>query len=257
MRDRLGGKGANLAEMTRLGIPVPPGFTISTEICAEFTRRGRKLPAALRNEVLKTLSRVERVMGSRFGDAGNPLLLSVRSGARASMPGMMDTILNLGLNDRVAEGLAKETGDPRFALDSYRRFVQMYGNVVLGIPIDEFEEKLEAAKRERNAAADTDLQPADLTRLIASYKRVVQSQTGKEFPQDPMKQPAERDPRRVGHRSQRAGHGLRESGRGLRHGRGLYAGSDDRQASSLRRVPAQRPGGRCGCRNPHPASDGS
>jgi pyruvate,orthophosphate dikinase len=188
MRDRLGGKGANLAEMTRLGIPVPPGFTISTEICAEFTRRGRKLPAALRNEVLKTLSRVERVMGSRFGDAGNPLLLSVRSGARASMPGMMDTILNLGLNDRVAEGLAKETGDPRFALDSYRRFVQMYGNVVLGIPIDEFEEKLEAAKRERNAAADTDLQPADLTRLIASYKRVVQSQTGKEFPQDPMKQ---------------------------------------------------------------------
>ena len=148
MRETLGGKGANLAEMNRLGLPVPPGFTISTQVCAEYNRRQHRLPTSVRSEILKALARVEKVMGTRFGDPQNPLLVSVRSGARVSMPGMMDTVLNLGLNDQTVLGLAERV-DSRFAYDSYRRFVQMYGDVVLGVSRDLFESRLEAAKAAR------------------------------------------------------------------------------------------------------------
>ena len=185
MADLLGGKGANLAEMTRLGVPVPPGLTISTDVCREFYGAGRKLPASVRQEVLAALRRVERVMGSRLGDADNPLLVSVRSGAAASMPGMMDTILNLGLNGRTVEGLARQSEDPRFAFDSYRRFVQMYANVVLGMPLDDFEERLEACKRASGVRDDTALGEKELRSLVAKYKALVKSRTGRAFPDDP------------------------------------------------------------------------
>jgi pyruvate,orthophosphate dikinase len=188
MRNLLGGKGANLAEMTRLGVPVPAGFTISTELCAEFYANRRRLPSALRDDVLAALVQVERVMGARFGDRDAPLLLSVRSGARVSMPGMMDTVLNLGLNDETVEGLADASGDRRFAFDSYRRFIQMFGNVVLGIEHDRFEEHLEARKRARSVALDTELSADDLAELVKQYKELVRQETGKPFPHRPQDQ---------------------------------------------------------------------
>ncbi len=188
MCDRLGGKGSNLAEMTRLGIPVPPGFTISAEVCPEFLQGGRKLPVALRKQVLEALARVERELGAGFGDLDNPLLVSVRSGARVSMPGMMDTILNLGLNDATVKGLAKQSGEPRMAFDSYRRFVQMYGNVVLGVPIGEFEGRFEARKQARGLTSDTELDAADLRHLVKDYKGLIRDRSGREFPEDPQKQ---------------------------------------------------------------------
>ncbi|MFQ5515347.1 MAG: pyruvate, phosphate dikinase [Myxococcota bacterium] len=185
MRELLGGKGANLAEMTRLGVPVPAGFTISTEVCREFNRRGGRLPASVKAEALDALRRVEKVMGGRFGDRENPLLVSVRSGARVSMPGMMDTVLNLGLNDETVQGLAKQSGDARFAFDSYRRFIQMYGNVVLGIELAEFESRLEALKQRRGKSEDAALDAEALQTLIRSYKKLVHARTGREFPDDP------------------------------------------------------------------------
>ena len=188
MRVALGGKGANLAEMTRLGVPVPAGFTISTEVCSEFNRRGRKLPASLDTEVRTALAKVEKVMGGCFGDRARPLLVSVRSGARVSMPGMMDTVLNLGLNDETVEGLASESGDARFALDSYRRFVQMYANVVLGVEPDRFEQRIGAKKRLRGVAEDTDLEAGDLRELVAEFKEIVEKETDREFPDDPHEQ---------------------------------------------------------------------
>ncbi|NNL65331.1 MAG: pyruvate, phosphate dikinase [Myxococcales bacterium] len=184
MRDLLGGKGANLAEMTRLGIPVPPGFTISTDVCARFNAGGRKLPRDVWSQAQKALARVEKSMGAGFGDAANPLLVSVRSGARASMPGMMDTILNLGLNERTVQGLARNA-DHRFAWDSYRRFIQMYGNVVLGVPHERFEEHLEDLKRARNVRLDTELGSEDLRGLVDTYLETVEALTGRAFPQDP------------------------------------------------------------------------
>ena len=146
MKNLLGGKGANLAEMSNLGIPVPPGFTVSTEVCTYYYANGETYPATLKAEVMAALGKVEDEIGLKFGSVSDPLLVSVRSGARASMPGMMDTILNLGLNDQSVEGLAKRSGDPRFAYDSYRRFIQMYSNVVLGIDHHNFEEVLEEVK---------------------------------------------------------------------------------------------------------------
>src|SRR5579864_2902917 len=146
MRDLLGGKGAGLAEMSNLGLPVPPGFTITTEVCTYFYANGKSYPKDLAEQVSAALAALEKRLGAKFGDAGNPLLVSVRSGARASMPGMMDTVLNLGLNDRTVEGLGKRSGDPRFAYDSYRRFIQMYGQVVLGVEHHHFEELLENHK---------------------------------------------------------------------------------------------------------------
>ncbi len=187
MKAILGGKGANLAEMTRLGIPVPAGFTISTEVCAEFNAAGGKLSPAVRDEVLRALARVEKLMKRRFGDPENPLLVSVRSGARASMPGMMDTVLNLGLNDRSVAGLAK-LAEPRFAYDSYRRFISMYGDVVLGVEMESFKNRLEALKEDRGVDLDTDLDADDLRGLVRDYLEVVEEHTGRAFPQDPHEQ---------------------------------------------------------------------
>lgn len=184
LKNLLGGKGANLAEMSSLGLPVPPGFTITTELCTRFYASEKAYPAELEGQVAAALQEVERIIGATFGDAKNPLLVSVRSGARASMPGMMDTVLNLGLNDVTVQGLAVRAGDQRFAYDSYRRFIQMYGNVVLGVDHHHFEEVLEDAKRDRGHEFDTDLKAEDWQAVIESYKKVVQAELGRPFPQD-------------------------------------------------------------------------
>ncbi|HOW85582.1 MAG TPA: pyruvate, phosphate dikinase [Candidatus Aminicenantes bacterium] len=194
MKDILGGKGANLAEMAGIGLPVPPGFTISTEVCALYYKNRQRIPESLRVEVEKNLKKLEKSVGQAFGDLKNPLLVSVRSGARASMPGMMDTILNLGLTDRTAAALAAKTGNERFVYDSYRRFVQMYGDVVLGLKpvhkddIDPFEAIIEAKKRERGVRSDTELTAADLKDLVARFKAAIKDKTGQDFPEDPKKQ---------------------------------------------------------------------
>lgn len=188
MKGILGGKGANLAEMTNLGIPVPPGFTISTEVCAAYYENGQKHTDALKKAVRDSLGRLEALMGKRLGDSRDPLLVSVRSGAAVSMPGMMDTILNLGMNDKAVLGLAEKTGNPRFAWDAYRRFIQMYGDVVMGIPGDAFEDALSAVKRSRKVRLDTELAPADLQKLVGSYKEIVKKHTKKDFPQVPADQ---------------------------------------------------------------------
>jgi pyruvate, orthophosphate dikinase len=185
LRDLLGGKGAGLAEMSNLGLPVPPGFTITTEVCTRFYANSRVYPAALKEQVADALAAVEEALGARFGDPERPLLVSVRSGARASMPGMMDTVLNLGLNDETVLGLARRSGDERFAYDSYRRFLQMYGQVVLGIEHHHFEELIENHKIEIDAVLDTELGAEDWQTIVAGFKDVVLSETGKPFPQDP------------------------------------------------------------------------
>jgi pyruvate,orthophosphate dikinase len=188
MKDLLGGKGANLAEMTNAGLPVPPGFTISTEACNLYYKEGRKTPTAVDREMEAHLARLEKATGAKLGDVKNPLLVSVRSGAKFSMPGMMDTILNLGLNDRTVEGLKARTGNGRFAYDSYRRFIQMYGNVVLEIPKDAFEKKFEEVKEARRAHLDTDLDEDALREVVTRYKDVVKVKSGRDFPQDPREQ---------------------------------------------------------------------
>jgi pyruvate,orthophosphate dikinase len=188
MKDILGGKGANLAEMTNLGIPVPPGFTISTEVCAAFYENKRNYPAGLEQDVRAYLTKLEKMMGKKLGDPDDPLLVSVRSGAPVSMPGMMDTILNLGINDRAVNGLADKTGNPRFAWDAYRRFIQMYGDVVMGVSGDAFEEAINRIKGERGFQLDTDLSARDLEGLVEDYKRIVKDATGKDFPQKPLEQ---------------------------------------------------------------------
>jgi pyruvate,orthophosphate dikinase len=194
MKDLLGGKGANLAEMSRLGLPVPPGFTISTDVCTYYYAHRRTYPPALRPQVADALGRVERALGRKFGDPAKPLLVSVRSGARASMPGMMDTILNLGLNDRTVEGLIRESGNPRFAYDSYRRFVQMYGDVVLDLKPeskeeeDPFEVALQAKKRARGVNLDTELDAEALRELVGEFKALIKQRRGVDFPEDPQAQ---------------------------------------------------------------------
>src|SRR5579859_4724275 len=188
MRNLLGGKGANLAEMASIGLPVPPGFTITTEVCTAFYDNDKRYPEELKAQVDAALAKVEAAVGQRFGDANNPLLVSVRSGARVSMPGMMDTVLNLGLNDATVEGLAKAAKDERFAWDSYRRFIQMYGSVVLGVDHHQFEEIIEFAKLEAGVTEDTDLTAKDWQRVAASYKEMIEKDTGKPFPQDPEQQ---------------------------------------------------------------------
>ena len=188
MKMLLGGKGANLAEMTNLGLPVPPGITITTEVCKDYYKLGKQFPEGMWDEVLEGLRKIEKEMGKKFGDKENPLLVSVRSGAPVSMPGMMDTILNLGLNDETVEGLAKSTNNERFAWDSYRRFIQMFGNVVMGIPHEKFEEVLEEKKREVGAKQDVDLSAEDLKDVVKRYKELVKRETGREFPQDPYEQ---------------------------------------------------------------------
>ncbi|KAA6340866.1 Pyruvate phosphate dikinase [termite gut metagenome] len=195
MRNLLGGKGANLAEMNLIGVPVPPGFTITTEVCTEYYEIGEeKIIAILKEDVEKAIKHIETLMNSKFGDVANPLLVSVRSGARASMPGMMDTILNLGLNDKVVEGLTRKTGNARFVWDSYRRFVQMYGDVVLGMKptkkddIDPFEAIIEEVKHVKGVKLDNELEVADLKELVAKFKAAVKEQTGKDFPTDAYEQ---------------------------------------------------------------------
>ena len=195
MRNLLGGKGANLAEMNLIGVPVPPGFTITTEVCNEYFEKGQeKEVALLKDGEIKGVRHTEELMGLKFGDANTPLLLSVRSGARASMPGMMDTILNLGLNDDVVEGLAKKTGNERFAYDSYRRFVQMYGDVVMNMKpvnkedIDPFEAIIQEVKAERGIRLDNEMNVDELKTLVARFKKAIKDQTGKDFPTDPMEQ---------------------------------------------------------------------
>jgi pyruvate,orthophosphate dikinase len=180
----LGGKGANLAEMTRIGVPVPPGFTISTDACRVYLREGRN-PSTLQAEVEASIRRLEQELGKQLGGTEDPLLVSVRSGAAASMPGMMDTILNLGLNDTTVEALARASGDPRFAYDSYRRFIQMYSDVVLGVSTHEFEALLKGRKIFRDVTDDTALEWQDLKALVEEYKTLVVQEAGVEFPENP------------------------------------------------------------------------
>nr|WP_159767293.1 pyruvate, phosphate dikinase [Streptomyces sp. HM190] len=187
LKDLLGGKGANLAEMTNLGLPVPPGFTITTEACKVYLDSGDE-PAALRDEVSAHLDALETKMGKKLGQADDPLLVSVRSGAKFSMPGMMDTVLNIGLSDKSVQGLAKQAGDDRFAWDSYRRLIQMFGKTVLGVDGDLFEEALDKAKEAKKVTVDTDLEAADLKKLVTAFKKIVKKEAGRDFPQDPREQ---------------------------------------------------------------------
>ncbi|MEV7152479.1 pyruvate, phosphate dikinase [Streptomyces sp. NPDC051287] len=187
LKDLLGGKGANLAEMTNLGLPVPPGFTITTEACKVYLDSGEE-PVALRDEVSAHLDALEQRMGKKLGQADDPLLVSVRSGAKFSMPGMMDTVLNIGLSDKSVQGLAKQAGDDRFAWDSYRRLIQMFGKTVLGVDGELFEEALEAAKDAKKVTVDTELEAADLKKLVTRFKKIVKAEAGRDFPQDPREQ---------------------------------------------------------------------
>ncbi|GGS48379.1 pyruvate, phosphate dikinase [Streptomyces violaceus] len=187
LKDLLGGKGANLAEMTNLGLPVPPGFTITTEACKVYLDSGEE-PAALRDEVSAHLDALEARMGKKLGQADDPLLVSVRSGAKFSMPGMMDTVLNIGLSDKSVQGLAKQAGDDRFAWDSYRRLIQMFGKTVLGVDGELFEDALEAAKAAKKVTVDTELEAADLKKLVTKFKKIVKTEAGRDFPQSPREQ---------------------------------------------------------------------
>ena len=274
MKALLGGKGANLAEMANLGLPVPPGFTITTEVCTVFSATGGTYPEGLAAQVDVALAAVGSLVGKRFGDAANPLLVSIRSGARASMPGMMDTVLNLGLNDRTVEGLAARSGDRRFAFDSYRRFISMYSDVVLGVDHADFEEILGGFKDERGYALDTEITATEWEGLIARYKGLVEEATGQALPAGCGRAAVGRHRRGVqvlgrgaggdlsqaqchsaglGHGGQCPGHGLRQHGRDQRHRRGLHPQSLDRHARALWRVPGERPGRGRGGRHPHAA----
>ncbi len=188
MKDVLGGKGAGLAEMSRAGLPVPAGFTIATHVCNDYFSGGRKIPEKVMDEIRKALKKLEKEMGQKLGDPSNPLLLSVRSGAKFSMPGMMNTILNLGLNDTTTAGLAAKSGNPRFAYDCYRRFIQMFGEVALEIDMAKFDHIFDSRKHKRKVKEDTDLNTEDLQAIIGDYKALVQKETGKPFPQEPIEQ---------------------------------------------------------------------
>jgi len=185
MKDKLGGKGAGLAEMSRAGLPVPPGFTIATDVCNMYFAAGNKIPESVQKEIDAATKKLEREMGQKLGDPSNPLLVSVRSGAKFSMPGMMNTILNLGLNDETTEGLAKKSGNPRFAYDSYRRFIQMFGEVALDVPMEKFDHIFDSRKAKKKVKLDTELTAEDLQFIVGEYKKVIEKVTGKPFPQDP------------------------------------------------------------------------
>jgi pyruvate,orthophosphate dikinase len=252
MKDVLGGKGAGLAEMTNAGLPVPPGFTIQTEACREYMRHGA-VSKEVDRQMEEALAKLEALQGQKLGKGENPLLVSVRSGAKFSMPGMMDTILNLGLNDKSVEALAKQSNNPRFAYDSYRRLIQMFGNVVLEIEKSVFDEVFDAKKKQKKTKLDTDLDAKALQEVIAEYKKVVKKHAKRDFPQDPHEQlamardavfpllaersrqalsPHQQYRRHARHRGQRAGDGLRQSRRHQRHGRGLHPQSRDWQRKS-------------------------
>src|ERR1043166_6132183 len=188
MKDTLGGKGSGLAEMSRAGVPVPPGFTIITDVCNVFFDNDKQVPAEVDQQIWESLAKLEGLAGKKLGDASDPLLLSVRSGAKFSMPGMMNTILNLGLNDETVEGLVAKTGNPRFAYDCYRRFIQMFGEVALGIDMMLFDEAFDARKHAAKVKLDTELTADDLRAIISDYKKLVQHETRKPFPQDARQQ---------------------------------------------------------------------
>ncbi len=272
MKTLLGGKGANLAEMTGLGLPVPPGFTITTEACNYYSAK-REYPKGLNKEIDAHLAALEKQMGKKLGDDKDPLLVSVRSGAALSMPGMMDTVLNLGLNDRSVQGLIKRTGNPRFAYDAYRRFIQMFSGIVMEIDREHFEEALTAMKQARKVKQDIDLKAADWQELVKQFKAIVRKQSGREFPTKPREQldlaikavfqlldepPRHRlpqdqqHPHEPGHRRQRADHGLRQHGQELRHRGVLHPRPQHRREPQVRRVPHQRPGRGRGGGHPHP-----
>ncbi|NMB38219.1 MAG: pyruvate, phosphate dikinase, partial [Firmicutes bacterium] len=187
-KNLVGGKGANLAEMVELNIPVPAGFTITTEACVEFYTNDQKWPAGLEKQIMENLAKLETAMGAKFGDSSNPLLVSVRSGARVSMPGMMDTVLNLGLNDQTVQGLIAKSDNPRFGWDSYRRFIQMYGDVVMGVEHADFEQVLEETKKAKGVKDDTDLTAEDLMEVVDKFKAVIKKSAGRLFPEDPIAQ---------------------------------------------------------------------
>ena len=236
MRELLGGKGANLAEMTNLGMPVPQGFTVTTEACTQYYTDGRQINEDIQTQIYEYLGKMEEICGKKFADPVNPLLVSVRSGARASMPGMMDTILNLGLNDTVVEGLAKFTNNPRFAYDSYRRFIQMFSDVVMELSKKRFEEIIDALKEKKGVKQDVELDTDDMKELVRLFKQsqaaahrgrpgrvpLLGQPPGQRVP------PHERDPLRLGHRRQCAVHGLRQFRGQLRHRRGVYPQPGDR-----------------------------
>ena len=185
MRNLLGGKGANLAEMTNIGLPVPQGFTVTTEACTKYYEDGKMISKEIEDQVSEKLAELEKITGKKMGDAHNPLLVSVRSGARASMPGMMDTVLNLGMNDEVAKGFTEVTHNPRFVYDSYRRFIQMFADVVMGFPKSSFERMFDKVKEEKGVEYDTELTAEDLMEVVEIYKGEYKKHAGEDFPQDP------------------------------------------------------------------------
>ena len=262
-RELLGGKGIGLAEMTQLGIPVPAGFTVTTDACRAYMAAGGEVPDGLDREIEERIAALEERTGKRFGDPASPLLVSVRSGAAVSMPGMMDTILNLGLNDVAAEGLAASTGDARFALDSYRRLIQMYGEVVDGVDGHRFEQALSDLKAARGVDQDVDLSADDLRELVETFKGIYEESTGQPFPQDAVGAAAAgvprglrlvelaaraglpahvRHPGRPRHRRERRPDGLRQPRRDLRNRRLLHARPGDGREAAVRRVPLERAG---------------
>ena len=188
MRELLGGKGANLAEMTNLGLPVPQGFTITTEACTQYYEDGRQINDEIQAQIMEYIEKMEKITGKKFGDLENPLLVSVRSGARASMPGMMDTILNLGLNEEVAEVMAKKSGNPRWAYDCYRRFIQMYSDVVMEVGKKYFEALIDQMKQKKGVTLDTELNAEDLKELAGQFKAEYKAKLGMDFPSDPKEQ---------------------------------------------------------------------
>ena len=242
MKELLGGKGANLAEMTSLGMPVPQGFTITTEACTQYYEDGEKINDEIQAQIMEYIVKMEEITGKKFGDLDNPLLVSVRSGARASMPGMMDTILNLGLNEDVVDVIAKKSNNPRWAWDCYRRFIQMYSDVVMEVGKKYFEELIDKMKEQRGVTQDVELTADDLKELASQFKAEYKSKIGSDFPSDPKEQlmgaikavfrswnnpraivyRRMNDPRQLGHRRQRPVHGLRQHGRRLRYRRCLY-----------------------------------
>ena len=225
MRELLGGKGANLAEMTKIGLPVPQGFTITTEACTQYYEDGREINAEIQSQINDYIVEMEKITGKKFGDHENPLLVSVRSGARASMPGMMDTILNLGLNEDVVKVLAEKSNNPRWAWDCYRRFIQMYSDVVMEVGKKYFEELIDKMKKDRGVTQDVDLTAADLEELANQFKAEYKEKLGQDFPSDPKEHqgcvpllgqparkrvpPRQRYPLLLGHGCQRAVHGIR------------------------------------------------
>ena len=242
LKDLLGGKGANLAEMTNIGLPVPPGFIITTEACRYYLEQG-STPEGLDEEIAAHLDHLETAMDRKLGDPADPLLVSVRSGAKFSMPGMMDTVLNIGLSDESVQGLAKQAGNERFAWDAYRRLLQMFGKTVLGVEGEHFEHALDAAKKAKGVSNDLDLDEGDLQNLVETFKGIVKTQAGRDFPQDPREQldlaikavfdswnapprhplPAPgAHPRGPGHGRERGRDGLRQPGHGLGHRGGLH-----------------------------------